>query len=183
MSDIVCSFFGHRNVEITEELKEKVKDVVEDLIVKHNVLTFLFGSNSNFNYLCHLVVTELKEKYKNIKRIAYTRRSETCTLENERQKWEEILSNLHKEKIFLLGVEEEFEHKTKYTSGKASYISRNQAMINNSNYCVFYYNEFYKPQKRKHSKKSLSYYQPKSGTKLAFIYAKQKNKIIINLFK
>ena len=56
----ICSFFGHRNVVVTEELKEKVKSIIEDLIVNHNVLTFLFGSRSDFDYLCHLVVTELK---------------------------------------------------------------------------------------------------------------------------
>ena len=66
LSDIKCSFFGHRKIEITEELKQKVKEVIEDLIVNHNVLIFLFGSRSDFDYLCHLVVTELKEKYPNI---------------------------------------------------------------------------------------------------------------------
>ena len=55
----ICSFFGHRKIDITEELKQKVKEVIEDLIVNHNVLTFLFGSRSDFDYLCHLVVTEL----------------------------------------------------------------------------------------------------------------------------
>lgn len=48
-----CSFFGHRKIEITEELKEKVRAIVEDLIVNHNVLIFLFGSRSDFDYLCH----------------------------------------------------------------------------------------------------------------------------------
>lgn len=177
----VCSFFGHRKIEITEELKQKVKEIIEDLIVNHNVLTFLFGSRSNFDYLCHLVVTELKEKYPNIKRIAYTCRSEACVLESERQRWEEIYSHLKKEKVTLLGVEEEFEHRTKYTSGKASYVERNQAMINDSDYCIFYYDENYQPPSRKYSKRSISYYQPKSGTSLAYAYAKQKKKIIYNV--
>lgn len=89
----ICSFFGHRKIVITEELKEKVKRVIEDLIVNHNVLTFLFGSRSDFDYLCHLVVTELKEKYPNIRRLSYTCRSETCTLESERAYWEEVYSH------------------------------------------------------------------------------------------
>ena len=63
-----CSFFGHRNTTITEELKSKVKVIVEDLIINQNVKIFLFGSRSNFDYLCHLVITELKEKYNFIKR-------------------------------------------------------------------------------------------------------------------
>lgn len=183
LSDIKCSFFGHRKIEITEELKQQIKEIVEDLIVNHNVLTFLFGSRSDFDYLCHLVVTELKEKYPNIVRKCYTCRSEICTLESERAHWEEVYSHFRKEKVTLLGVEEEVEHKTKYTSGRASYIERNHAMINNSDYCVFYYDENYEPEMRKYSKRSICYYQPKSGTALAYAYAKQKKKEVINLFK
>jgi len=178
----VCSFFGHRKIEITEELKQKIKDTIEDLIINHNVLTFLFGSRSEFDFLCHLVVTELKDKYQNIKRIAYTCKNETCTLESERAHWKEVFGHLKKEKVTLLGVEEEVEHKTKYTSGKACYVERNQAMIDNSQFCVFYYNPNYKPKFRKTAKSSFGYYQPNSGTALAFSYAKRKQKIIINLY-
>ncbi len=176
-----CAFFGHRNVEITEELKQKVRKTIKSLIVNYNVREFLFGSRSNFDYLCHLIVTELKEKYPNIKRISYTCRNEGCILENEREKWEKIYSYFQKQEVHLLGVEEEFEHKTKYRSGKARYVERNQAMIDNSDYCVFYYDKNYQPKMRKYSKKSLGYYQPKSGTALAFAYAKQKKKILINI--
>lgn len=180
-SDIKCSFFGHRKIKITEELKEQIYCVIEDLIVKYNVFTFLFGSRSEFDYLCHFTVSELKVKYPNIRRIAYTCRSETCTLESERQKYEEIYSRFQKREVHLLAVEQEFEHETKYTSGKASYIERNQAMIDDSDYCIFYFDENYKPEMRKKTKQSINYYQPKSGTKLAYTYAKQKEKIVINL--
>ena len=44
-------------------------------------------------------------------------------------------------------------------------------MINASEFCVFYYNCFYLPPKRKRSSRELSEYQPKSGTALAFEYA------------
>ena len=87
----------------------------------------------------------------------------------------------------------------KYTSGKASYVERNQAMIDNSDYCIFYvernqamidnsdycifyYNENYKPKPRKQSKQDINYYQLKSGTALTYKYAKQKKKKIINIF-
>lgn len=176
-----CCFIGHRKIEITEEYKQKLKNIVEDLIVNHNVLTFLFGSRSDFDYLCHLVVTELKEKYSNINRIAYTCKGESCILENERQKWERIYSSLQKGEVHLLGVEEEFEHKTKYTAGKASYVERNYAMIDDSDYCIFYYKKNYQPEMRKYSKRNVSCYQPNSETKIAYDYAKRKRKIIMNL--
>ena len=54
-------------------------------------------------------------------------------------------------------------------------------MINDSDYCIFYYDENYQPEMRNHSKRCIGYYQPKSGAALAHIYAKQKKKIIINV--
>ena len=182
MSGLVCSFFGHRKIEITEELKQRVKNIVEDFIVNHNVLTFLFGSRSDFDYLCHLVVTELKERYPKIKRISYTCKNETCILESEREKWDNVFSQIIKEDVKVMGVEAEYEHKTKYTAGRASYVERNHAMINDSDYCVFYYDENYLPPMRKGTKYSVNYCRPKSGTALAYAYAKQKKKFLLNIF-
>ena len=176
-----CCFIGHRHINITADLKERLEEMIIDLINNHNVTNFLFGSNSEFNTLCHEIVTKLKESYSNIIRIVYTCASETCTYESEREKQEETYSILFKKTIHLLGFEEEREYKTKYTAGKASYVKRNQAMINDSNYCVFYYDEKYEPELRKYSKNSIGYYQPNSGTKLAYSYAKSKRKIIYNI--
>ena len=182
MSDIKCSFFGHRKIEVTEELKNRVTEIVENLIVQHNVQTFLFGSRSNFDTLCHLVVTELKEKYVDLKRVCYTCRHETCVLESERAECERIYGSIYKREVHLLGVEEEREHKTKYTSAKASYVERNQAMICDSDFCVFDYDENYQPEMRQYSKRSV-FYQPKSGTALAYKFAMGKRKVVINLFE
>lgn len=176
-----CSFFGHREINFSNGLKQRLKDIIENLIIHHNVFRFLFGSHSKFNDLCLLVVTDLKEKYPNIKRVAYTVKSESCILEAERQKWEEIYFRFQKQKVNLLAVEEEFEHKTKYTAGKAGYVERNQAMIDDSDFCIFYYDENYQPKPRKSSKQGFNYYVPKSGTKLAYDYAKRKKKQIINV--
>lgn len=173
-----CSFLGHRKINATEKLKEQVKEIAENLIVAYGVRTFLFGSRSEFNSLCHSVVSGLKEKYPYIKRIVYTCKSETCVLEEERKKWETIFYNLKKEKIFLLGYEEEIEHKTKQTAGKASYIERNQAMIDDSDYCVFYFDKNYQVTYGKEERN----YNIKSGTAIAYKYAVRKQKRIINLY-
>ena len=176
-----CCFIGHRTIKNIDSVKQKLFVVIENLIVNDNVDTFLFGSKSDFDYICHLIVTELKEKYANIKRIAYTCKSESCVIESERKKWEKIHSYIEKRDVHLLGVEEEYEHRTKYVAGKASYIERNQALINDSDFCVFYYDPTYLPSRRKFSKKNIGDYQPNSGTKLAFEYANKKNKTIINI--
>ena len=72
-------------------------------------------------------------------------------------------------------------------AGVARYVERNQEMINASDYCIFYYNPDYQPPRRKYSKRSVGDYQPKSGTQLAFDYAKQRERggkaiTIINVF-
>ena len=64
-----CCFFGHRTINETEELKSKLIEIIDKLIVEKQVDTFLFGSKSRFNSLCQETVTELKEKYPHIKRI------------------------------------------------------------------------------------------------------------------
>lgn len=175
-------FIGHRRIEVTNDLKKKFKQIIENLIINHNVLIFLFGSKSDFNHICHSIVTELREKYPKIKRIGYSCKSETFILENERLKWQKIFSNVQNNEINILAVDEELEHKTKYVSGKASYIERNKAMIDDSDWCIFYYDDNYLPESRRYSKRSNYYYQPNSGTRLAYLYAKQKKKQIINLF-
>ena len=160
----VCSFFGHRKVAMTESLQQQIRKIVENLIVAENVRIFLFGSRSAFNDYCYLVISEFKMKYPSIKRIAYTCKGETCVLVNEEKKWGKIQARLKIPNMYLLVVEEEFEYKGKYESGRASYVERNQAMIDNSEYCIFYYDEKYQPPVRKYSKQDVGYYQPKSGT-------------------
>ena len=48
-------------------------------------------------------------------------------------------------------------------------------MIDTSDQCVFYYYENYQPP-RKHSKRDVTDYQPKSGTKVAFDYVNQRKR-------
>ena len=64
-----CSFFGHREIEITPELKQKLYSIIEDLIVNKNFVYFYFGGFGDFDSLCHEIVSELKVKFPHIKRI------------------------------------------------------------------------------------------------------------------
>ena len=180
---MVCCFIGHRKINNSLYIENKLNKIIEELIINKNVNTFLFGSKSEFDSLCLKIVINLKEKYHYIKTIAYTCKSESATLTSEKQKQEKLYSYFFKKDIHLLYVDEEYEHEKKYTSGKASYVERNYAMIEDSDYCIFYYNKNYLPKRRKFSKQDILDYQPKSGTKIAYDFAIRKRKNIINVFE
>ena len=58
-----CCFFGHRKIDETAELKDELCGIIENLIINENVDTFFFGRKSQFDDLCHEIVTDLKEKH------------------------------------------------------------------------------------------------------------------------
>ncbi len=162
-----CCFFGHRKIEDTEDLRTKICETVERLIVDENIDTFLFGSKSQFDSLCHELVTKCKEKHPHIKRV-FVRAEYPFIDENYR--------------AFLLeDYEDTYFPEHIINAGKASYVERNCEMIDKSSICVVYYNPDYAPVRRRTSRKDLTDYQTKSGTKIAYDYAIRKNKKIINL--
>ncbi len=162
-------FIGHRAIEKTEEVVSLLKETIISLIEK-GVTTFLFGSMSKFDDLSWDVVTQLKQKYPFIKRIYV--RSAYLTI-NEAYK-----------KYLLLSYEETYFPTKIENAGKYSYVERNYNMIDNSTYCVFYYNENYLPPVKRQPKKNILLSSiRKSGTKIAYTYAQKKKKIIINLYK
>ena len=95
-----CCFIGHREIEITDDLIAKVTAVIEELI-QNGVSRFLFGSRSDFDSLCHSIITELKKKYPQIIRVAFDTKSESSTLERDREVEEESYSRFFKKKYTL----------------------------------------------------------------------------------
>jgi len=69
MQEKTCCFFGHREINETEELRTRLCGIIERLIVDEKVDTFLFGSKSRFDSLCLELVSEIKEKYPHVKRV------------------------------------------------------------------------------------------------------------------
>ena len=163
-----CCFIGHRTVKDKEIIEKRLIEKVAALI-KEDVDTFYFGSHSRFDDLAWEVVSELKKEYQYIKRI-YVRSSYAYIDDS----YKNYLLESYEDTYMPEGVE---------NAGAASYVERNQAMINASDICVFYYDENYMPARRKQAKRALSDYQPKSGTKIAFEYATKKGKKIINVAK
>ena len=148
-----CCFLGHRNINETEELKLKLIKTIENLIIDDKVDTFLFGSKSSFNSLCHKLVCALKEKYPHIKRIYV--RAEYPHISKEYKDY------------LLCSFEDTYYPEKIIKSGKASYVERNYEMIDKSQFCIVYFNEKIAPTTRK------------SGTKIALDYAIKKGKEII----
>ena len=125
------------------------------LIVDCNVKTFLFGSRSAFNRICYEVLTELKDTY-DICRIYV--RAEYPIISEE---YKNYLNTLYEDSYFF---------DDKLLTGKLNYIKRNQVLIDKSDFCLFFYDKNY-----------VSELKGNSGTALAYNYAVQRKKTIINI--
>lgn len=157
MKNITCSFFGHRTIKETEKLKEKLYNIIDELINKQNVRIFLFGSKSQFNSLCYEIVSEFKNTYPNIKRIYI--RAEYPYINDDYKGY------------LLTRYEDTYFPEKIINAGRAVYIERNFEMINKSKFCVICYDEANLNGKQR------------SGTKIAYEYAVKHSKKIINLLK
>ncbi len=162
-----CCFFGHRKITGADTLKEKLYEIIEDLIIHNNVDTFLFGSKSDFDKLSLAVVTELKNKYPHIRRVYV------------RAEYPEI--NEDYRACLLKSYEETYFPERAIKAGRAVYIERNCEMVDRSCICIVYYKDGYAPPGRKNSSRDLVAYQPKSGTRIAYEYARRKKKVIITV--
>lgn len=154
----ICCFIGHRMFNVSK-FKEKLTELVERLIAKEGVSTFLFGSRSEFNYECFSIVKDLKEKYNHIKLVYVRAEMERLTDVDE---------------VSILGqYDETYFSSYAINAGKYCYIRRNEEMIDKSDYCVFYYNPEYIKKRN---------VPTNSGTEIAYNYAKSMNKEIINIY-
>ena len=162
-----CCVFGHRKIAGKEELKVRLSAIFENLIINDNVDTFYVGSRSEFDDLCRDVLSDQKEKYPHIQRI-YIRAEYPDINEDYR-------------KYLLQRCDDTYYPERAINAGKAVYVERNCEMIDKSDICVIYFNDGYLPPRRKNSWRDLTDYQPKSGTGIAYKYAVQKKRTIINL--
>ena len=151
------AFIGHRKIEESGGLRQKIADIITALIEKAKADTFQFGSKSEFNDLCYEVVSELREKYPHIRRTEVRSANEYLP-----QMYIDITLKYYEETVFPESVS---------GAGHCSYIKRNQAMIDMCDILVTYFDKDYQLPAGK-----------TSGTREAVEYALKKNKRIINLF-
>ena len=57
-----CSVFGHRKIEITENLKDSLREYFRNLILNDNVKIFYFGGFGEFDELCWQIVRLVGDK-------------------------------------------------------------------------------------------------------------------------
>lgn len=126
MTCLSCSFFGHRQIEITDELKNRIKIYLIDLIETKSVSNFYFGGFGNFDDMCWQIVSELKHKYNSIKRI-YCLSDPRHQRTSKRPKW---LKDEDYEEFVYLDIEFDYWYSRLYY--------RNCEIINRSDYVVFY---------------------------------------------
>ena len=152
---MVACFIGHRTIPVTNELCERIRTTVLDLIDNQGVDTFLFGSRSQFDELCLKIVTEIKVIRPHIRRIYV------------RAEYPYISADY--EKYLLTFYDETYMPESIIHAGKAIYIERNRHMIDSSDICIFYF-VIKSPQLRCNK-----------GTVSAYSYAKIAHKQWLNL--
>lgn len=151
----VCCFIGHREVEENEELVQRIAALVERLIVEERVDTFLFGSKSRFNSLCYESVTRAKEQHPHVRRV-YVR----AEFPDINEDYAAYLAQRYEDTYFPQCL---------LKAGRAVYVQRNREMVEQSDICVFYYEESRSPAHRN------------SGTAAALAYAVKRGKRIYRL--
>ena len=164
----VCCFIGHRTINESDELEDKLYSVVKNLIEKEGVSIFLFGSKSQFDELCLEVVTNMKTIYPHIQRIYV--RAEFPHINDDYKNY------------LLKRYDNTFYPATLFNAGRAVYIKRNEIMIDKSDILVMYYDENYLPKPQNNRENLFTPHRTASGTRHAYNYAKKKNNIsLINI--
>lgn len=153
---MVACFIGHRTITVTNELCERIRTTVLDLIDNQGVDTFLFGSRSQFDELCLKIITEIKEIRPNIRRIYV------------RAEYPYICADY--EKYLLTFYDETYMPESIIHAGKAIYIERNRHMIDSSDICIFFCDT---------NSIHDQYYM---GTRLAYRYAQKMSRLMHNMF-
>ena len=152
----IC-FTGHRNIKITQELRERLYNLLETMI-QNGAINFYAGGAIGFDTECELIILKLREKYPNIKLHIIM----PCPKEEQTRKWKKDNEKMLYYKILSLADSTELcsEHYDKNCIKK-----RNARLVNLADCFVCYY------------------YKSRSGTGQTIRMA-QKNKLeIINLYE
>ena len=86
MKEKLCCFIGHRKIDITPKITERLKSVVKKL-VDNGYTRFLFGSRGEFYEYAFDIVSEIKKERSEITRVGYHTPNERYFTEEEYAKY------------------------------------------------------------------------------------------------
>ena len=126
----IC-FTGHRNIKITQELRERLYNLLETMI-QNGAINFYAGGAIGFDTECELIILKLREKYPNIKLHIIM----PCPKEEQTRKWKKDNEKKLYYKILSLADSTELcsEHYDKNCIKK-----RNARLVNLADCFVCYY--------------------------------------------
>ena len=104
---------------------QKIRIIIESLIIK-GCKTFYFGGYGEFDGLCYEIVTDLKQRYNDIKRV-FCLTEEKHLIERKRPRW--LINQLYEEYVYL---------HLQYDYWYTRIYYRNCEIVRNSDYIVFY---------------------------------------------
>lgn len=119
----ICCFAGHSSILGKEDLPEKLKKEIVDLIENHNVTTFYNGGKGDFDWLCAHTIDDLKKDYPFVK--SY------CILSYMPKEKDEYDNTL---KIFDDTIYPDIEK----IPPRFAIIKRNEWMVKNSDFMIAY---------------------------------------------
>lgn len=169
----ICAFVGHRNTKISQKLKDDVLEQVIKLVFEQDVERFVFARSGNFDNMCFEIVTNLQKYFSFIKIIDLS--SSTLRVGDVD---DEILRAL-----ITFDTQSTYNVKSKKiidVLNNVSIFELYKKMIDLSSWVVFYFdlNSLgYLANKKVPSSNE------KSETFLAYRYALQNAKNIINMCK
>ena len=147
----ICSFFGHREIVITEELyATTVAEIIK--AVDFGCRIFYFGGYGQFDEFCYKIVTKIKEEnpemeIQRVYCVAQERYLRKKLRYFNREDYEDI--------VYLTPI---------FEGWYKSIYFRNCAMIDKSDLVIFYANQ-----------------QENSGAYKAYLYAKKRKKNFVNI--
>lgn len=149
-----CFFTGHRVIEETDALSEKLKDAITAMI-ENGVSIFICGGALGFDTLAAEAVLKLKEKYE-ITLCLY------LPCDDQTDGWE--IDDIFRYNMILSSSDEVF-YVSHGTKSPALMKKRNRAMVEAADYCICYMKN------------------PSSGTGQTVRMAEEKGIEVINLYE
>lgn len=116
----VCTFFGHH--DCSESVKQKLREVLIDLIANHSVDTFYVGNKGSFDWYVRSVLRELTYTYKYV--------HYAVVLERLPEKQNANRSEYYSDTIFPEDIED--------APPRFALVRRNNWMLQQASYVVTY---------------------------------------------